>query len=58
MEHARGPFKMPAWPVRVDGKPPRVKPSPLLGEHTAGVLKDWLGIDGDQVAALKKDGVV
>jgi formyl-CoA transferase len=58
MEHARGPFKMPAWPVRVDGKPPRVTASPLLGEHTAQVLKDWLGIDGEQVAALKKDGVL
>ena len=38
MHHPSGPFKMPAWPVRVDGKPPRVKPSPLLGEHNAEVL--------------------
>ena len=30
MQHAKhAPFKMPAWPVRVDGKPPRVGPSPM-----------------------------
>jgi formyl-CoA transferase len=58
MEHARGPFKMPGWPVRVDGKTPRVKPSPLLGEHGAQVLKDWLGIGAEQVTALKNEGVL
>jgi formyl-CoA transferase len=58
MEHARGPFKMPAWPVRVDGKPPKIKPSPLLGEHSADVLKEWLGIDADAVAKLKSEGVL
>jgi len=26
------------WPVRVDGKPPRLKPSPRLGEHSAGPM--------------------
>ena len=40
-----GEFKMPAWPVRVDGAPPKVKPSPLLGQHTAEVLRSWLGIE-------------
>ncbi len=50
------PFKMPAWPVRVDGRPTRIKPSPMLGEHTDEVLRDWLKLDGDAVADLKKDG--
>ena len=58
MEHPNGPFKMPAWPVRVDGKPPRIKPSPLLGQHSADVLKEWLGIGGDQIATLKSEGVL
>src|SRR5438094_10523390 len=35
VEHpTTGKYKMPAWPVRFDGAPPRVKPSPLLGQHT------------------------
>jgi formyl-CoA transferase len=58
MDHASGPFKMPAWPVRVDGRPPKVKPSPLLGQHNAQVLSDWLGLDAAEVAALKSDGVL
>src|SRR3989449_528797 len=29
MEHPNGPFKMPTWPVRVDGKPPRGPPAPF-----------------------------
>jgi formyl-CoA transferase len=52
------PFKMPAWPVRVDGKPTRVTSSPMLGEHTDQVLRDWLGLNAQAVATLKADGVV
>jgi formyl-CoA transferase len=58
MEHSSGPFKMPAWPVRVDGKPARLAPSPLLGQHNAEVLNAWLGLSAADVAALKKDGVL
>jgi crotonobetainyl-CoA:carnitine CoA-transferase CaiB-like acyl-CoA transferase len=58
MQHPNGPFKMPAWPVRVDGKPARIKPSPLLGQHGAEVLNAWLGIGADEVAALKSEGVL
>ena len=39
-----GNVKMPSWPVRFDGAPPQVKPSPLLGEHVEGVLGSWLGV--------------
>ena len=52
------PFKMPAWPVRVDGKATRVKSSPMLGEHTDQVLSDWLGLNAPAVAELKSEGVV
>jgi len=52
------PFKMPTWPVRVDGQPTRVKASPMLGEHTDEVLRDWLNFDDTGLAALKKEGVV
>jgi crotonobetainyl-CoA:carnitine CoA-transferase CaiB-like acyl-CoA transferase len=53
-----GAVKMPAWPVRFDGAPPRVKPSPTLGQHTAEVLGQWLGIDAQQVAALRQEGIL
>jgi formyl-CoA transferase len=59
MQHpARGPFKMPGWPVRFNGKPPLVKPSPLLGQHTADVLGEWLGMSAEQVDTLRADKVL
>jgi crotonobetainyl-CoA:carnitine CoA-transferase CaiB-like acyl-CoA transferase len=58
MDHPNGGFKMPAWPVRVDGAAPRVTASPLLGQHNTEVLSAWLGLGADEVAALKKDGVL
>jgi hypothetical protein len=33
---------MASWPVLVDGKPPRLTPSPLLGQHNNEVLQDLL----------------
>ena len=45
IEHpTTGKVKMPAWPVRFDGQPAKVKPSPLLGQHNAEVLGQWLGM--------------
>jgi crotonobetainyl-CoA:carnitine CoA-transferase CaiB-like acyl-CoA transferase len=58
MEHSKGPFKMPTWPVRVDGTTARIKPSPLLGQHGADVLSSWLGIGADELATLKGEGVL
>jgi crotonobetainyl-CoA:carnitine CoA-transferase CaiB-like acyl-CoA transferase len=53
-----GKVKIPTWPVRFDGTPPKTEPSPLLGEHVAEVLGAWLGIDAKQIAALREEGIV
>jgi len=53
-----GPFKMAGWAVRFNGKPPVVKPAPLLGQHTAEVLHDWLGMSEEQVTALRSEKVI
>jgi len=59
VEHpTTGKYKMPAWPVRFDGAPPRVKPSPLLGQHVEGVLGSWLGMSAKEIAALREEGIV
>jgi crotonobetainyl-CoA:carnitine CoA-transferase CaiB-like acyl-CoA transferase len=52
------PFKMPSWPVRVDGAAARLKSSPVLGEHTDQVISDWLGLNSEAIAALREDGAV
>ena len=53
-----GAFKMPGWPVRIDGAPPRVAASPTLGQHTGEVLGSWLDMTDAQVAALQRDGAI
>ena len=53
-----GPFKMPTWPVRHDGRTPAVSPAPLLGEHTVEVLGSWLGLSADDIDALRADKAV
>ncbi len=58
MEHGDWKMAMPTWPVRFDGVPAEVKPAPLLGQHTAEALGDWLGLGTGEVDALRKDGVV
>src|SRR5207302_11340033 len=57
-EHPTGPFKMPSWPVRFDGRPPKLEPAPLLGQHNKEVLGEWLGISPADVEALRKDSVI
>jgi crotonobetainyl-CoA:carnitine CoA-transferase CaiB-like acyl-CoA transferase len=46
------PLKLSATPVRND------LPPPLLGQHTAEVLADWLGSSSEQVAELQRNGAV
>ncbi len=59
IEHpTTGKVKMPSWPVRFDGVPPKVKPSPLLGQHNKDVLGSWLGMSDTEVAGLKADGIL
>ena len=59
IEHpTTGKVQIPAWPVRFDGAPPKVKPSPKLGEHVDNVLSSWLGMDAKRIAALREEGTV
>jgi len=51
-------YAIPAWPVRHDGRPPEVKASPLLGEHSADVLESWLGLDKKAIDGLAQEKVI
>ncbi len=52
-----GAFKALTWPVRMNGDVAKVTPAPLLGQNTSEVLKDWLGMSDEQLAALAADKV-
>ena len=53
-----GNYVMTGWPVRFGDAPPPVGPAPLLGQHSAEVLVDWLGIDADAIDALRRGKVI
>jgi len=58
MQHPNGEFRMPAFPVRFDGAPAPVKPSPLLGEHTTQVCTEWLEMSAVDIDELRSDGII
>ena len=59
MDHPeRGLYKMPAWPVKVNGGHLPVPPAPLLGEHVDSVLTEWLGLRRDEIEGIRRTGVV
>src|SRR5262249_15813265 len=53
-----GDYVMTGWPVRFRDAPPPVGPAPLLGQHSADVLTDWLGINGQAIEALRHGKVI
>src|SRR5260370_8470506 len=58
MTHGERKMTMPTWPVRFDGVPSQVKSAPLLGEHTAQVLADWLGLHAETAPGLRPSAIV
>ena len=54
-----GKVPMVRSPIRLSESPARSDiPPPLLGQHTAEVLKGVLGMDEAEVDALRKKGIV
>ena len=58
MRHPRGELRMPTFPARFDGAPPSIEPAPLLGQHTAAVFSDSLGINSGDIEALREEGII
>ena len=45
----RGTFHIPGWPVKMSDSRVPVKTAPLLGQHTAELLSEWLGMGQAEV---------
>ena len=54
----RGKYLTVGNPVKLSDSPSDVTRSPLLGEHTDEILRDVLGMSGDEIASAKSDGAV
>jgi len=59
-QHPRlGPIRMVGRPVKFPGSTQApLAPPPMLGEHTAQVLRERLGLDEATLEALRRDGVI
>jgi formyl-CoA transferase/CoA:oxalate CoA-transferase len=60
MDHPRaGKVRMVGAPVRLSETPGSVRtPAPMLGEHTEEVLKGLLGVGAEEIASLRRAGVI
>ena len=57
--HTAGKVRMPGFPVKMSKSPASIRMgAPKLGEHSAEVLKEYLGYTDEQIAELKSLGIV
>lgn len=54
----RGRYTTVGCPIKLSDSPVEVTRSPLLGEHTAEILKDVLGYSGEDLARIMESGAV
>ncbi|MDQ4116278.1 MAG: formyl-CoA transferase [Actinomycetota bacterium] len=54
----RGSFRTVGCPIKLSQSPVKVESSPLLGEHNEDVYVRELGVDADEYARLKSNGVI
>ena len=55
---ARGDYQLIGCPIKVEGNDVQVTPPPLLGEHTEEALTTLLGMNPQDVAGLRRGGIV
>jgi 2-methylfumaryl-CoA isomerase len=53
-----GEYLAPGLPLSIDGTYPKAVAAPALGDHTADVLREQLGIDDDELGRLFESGTV
>lgn len=53
-----GSYLAPGLPIAVNGVYPPAVPAPALGDHTAQVLAEALGLGADEIATLTEAGTV
>ena len=50
--------KMPGNPIKLSNSVAEFNSAPTLGEHSAEILEDWLGMTEDQISELKEENII
>ena len=59
MQHPqRGTFKTVGCPLVLSESPVEITSSPLLGEHTADILREVMGCGDAELEQLRAEGVI
>jgi crotonobetainyl-CoA:carnitine CoA-transferase CaiB-like acyl-CoA transferase len=59
VDHAAGPVVVVGPPMRMSETPAEMRSAaPVLGQHTDLILRDRLGLDDDEIARLRVEGVI
>lgn len=60
LEHERmGRVEQGGIPVRLSDTPGALRsPAPLLGQHTVEVLREWLGLEDEELGRLEQEGAL
>jgi 2-methylfumaryl-CoA isomerase len=53
-----GEYLAPGLPLSINGDYPKAVAAPALGDDTAGVLGEWLGLSDGDIAELTESGIV
>ena len=53
-----GKFKTVGCPIKLSDSPAKLVRAPQLGEHTEAVLGELCGAGAEEIARLRRDGVV
>jgi formyl-CoA transferase len=54
----RGVFKTVGCPLILSDSPVTVETSPLLGEHSEEILKEFMGYGPEEIEQLRGEGVI
>jgi formyl-CoA transferase len=54
----RGTYKTVGCPIKLSDSPAEITRPPMLGEHTAELLRELCGVDAERVARMKEQGIV